>query len=255
MLLLLAQQTATTAPSFAPTALTNTLTNSAGKPLIPWQVWPVIGYLFGCISFAWIIGRAHGVDLMREGSRNLGATNVGRVLGAKWGYLCFLGDALKGFIPVVAGGLIMGWFGKPDIALNQSWCWLFIGIGAMLGHMFPFWLKFKGGKGVATGLGVLLGFWPWITIPAAAAFALWILLVLITRYISVGSLAAAAFLPFFVFGYSMLAGIKINQVAPFLLTAILMSAMVIVRHRGNIKRLKEGTETKIGAKKAPQIPQ
>ncbi len=238
MLLLLAQQAAT-APA----------QTEAFKSPVPWHIWPVIGYLCGCISFAWIIGKAHGVDLMKEGSRNLGATNVGRVLGKKWGYICFLGDALKGFIPVVAAGIVMGWFGKSNISNGDAWHWLYVGVAAMLGHMFPFWLKFRGGKGVATGLGVLLGFWPWITLPAAAAFVLWILLVLITRYISVGSIAAAIFLPIFVFAYSYYNAMKPAQVAPFLLTAALMGVMVVIRHRGNIKRLKEGTESKIGAKK------
>ncbi len=239
MLALLAQQAVTT-------------TAPAGgdlKNAIPWFVWPVLGYLCGCVSFAWIIGKAHGVDLMKEGSRNLGATNVGRVLGKKWGYICFLADALKGFLPVIIAGAVMGWVGKTNISNGEAWHWLFVGLAAMLGHMFPFWLKFRGGKGVATGLGVLLAFWPMVTLPAAAAFALWIILVLITRYISVGSIAAAVALPFLVFGYGFINQVKVNQAAPFLLTTVLMGAMVILRHRGNIKRLREGTETKIGAKK------
>lgn len=237
MLALLAQQAAT-APAIAP------------RNPIPWFIWPVIGYLCGCISFAWIIGKAHGVDLMKEGSRNLGATNVGRVLGKKWGYLCFLADALKGFLPVFAAGVVMGWIGRTDLTNSDAWHWLYVALAAMLGHMFPFWLKFRGGKGVATGLGVLLAFWPIVTLPAAAAFALWIILVLITRYISVGSIAAAVALPFMVTGYCLLNKIDIKEAAPFLLTTVLMGALVVIRHRGNIKRLKDGTETKIGAKKA-----
>jgi glycerol-3-phosphate acyltransferase PlsY len=225
------------------------LGQQAEATTLPWQVWPVIGYLSGCISFAWLIGKAHGVDLMREGSRNLGATNVGRVLGAKWGYLCFLLDFLKGFIPVLIAGYAMGWFGHDDLSLKEAWRWLYVGLAAMLGHMFPFWLKFRGGKGVATGLGVLIAYWPIVTIPAACCFAIWLVLVGITRYISVGSIAAALALPVLVFGYGTWQGIGNKQMAPFLLTCILMSALVVVRHRANIKRLRDGTETKIGQAK------
>lgn len=218
---------------------------------IPWMVWPVIGYLCGSVSFAWIIGKARGVDLMKEGSRNLGATNVGRVLGAKWGYLCFFLDFFKGFAPVLIAGLVMGWVGHDDLTIEQSWRWLSVGLAAMLGHMFPFWLRFHGGKGVATGLGVLIAYWPIVTIPAAAAFALWLILVGITRYISVGSIAASIALPLMVLGYSYWQGTSLKAAAPFLLTAILMGAMVVLRHQGNIKRLREGTESKIWQPKKP----
>ena len=132
-------------------------------------VFAVIGaYLLGSIPFGVIIAKAHSKDLRSIGSGNIGATNVARALGRKWAYLCFFLDVLKGLIPMLA----IIFFARPlskqaDIEqVLYLWLWLVVGIAAILGHIFPLYLQFKGGKGVATSLGVALGLWPYYTICA-----------------------------------------------------------------------------------------
>jgi len=202
-----------------------------------------ISYLIGSISFALVIAKAHGIDLRAIGSGNLGATNLSRACGKKWAYLCFLLDVLKGFLPSFAAKffIVSGTADSTTLAI-----WLAVGVAAILGHIFPFYLKFKGGKGVATSFGVVLGIWPYYTIPGLIAFVLWSAIVLIWRYISLGSVIAAAVFPFIMI--ALTAGLKdwyFNVLWPLILAAAILCSLVIFLHRANIKRLLSGTEHKV----------
>jgi len=127
-------------------------------------------YFLGSVPFGVIIAGAHGKNLRSIGSGNIGATNVARALGRRWAYFCFVLDVLKGLVPMLA---VRALIEVPDPTPGLLSLWLAVGCAAILGHIFPLYLKFKGGKGVATSLGVALGLWPYYTICAALAFAVW----------------------------------------------------------------------------------
>jgi len=212
----------------------------------------IIAYLLGSIPFGLLIARAHGKDLRSIGSGNIGATNVSRALGRKWAYLCFWLDVLKGFIPTI----VILFLVKPLNVQSQVerilmlWLWLAVGCAAILGHIFPIYLKFKGGKGVATSFGVALGLWPYYTICAIVAITVWIALVLTLRYVSLASIIASISFPL-----ALLAAIlaisswNIINLWPLLIAATVIPLMVVIRHRENIKRIIAGTEGKIHGKK------
>ncbi|MBU1260976.1 MAG: glycerol-3-phosphate 1-O-acyltransferase PlsY [Planctomycetes bacterium] len=204
----------------------------------------IVSYLVGSISFAWIIAKAHGIDDLRTiGSGNLGTTNLARACGKKWSYPCFLFDVLKGFIPSFAAKFLII---SESITPATLSLWLAVGIAAILGHIFPFYLKFKGGKGVATSFGVALGIWPYYTIPCIAAFVLWAVIVLIWKYISLASVIAAAVFPILIIILtSVLDNWHFNILWPLILMAIVLCSLVIFLHRANIKRLLAGTEHKV----------
>ena len=205
----------------------------------------IAAYLLGSIPFGVIIARAHGKDLRSIGSGNIGATNVSRALGRRWAYMCFLLDVLKGLVPMLATRSF-----TPPLSVIVLWLWLAVGCAAILGHIFPIYLKFKGGKGVATSLGVALGLWPYYTMCAAFAFVVWVVLVLIWRYVSLASIAASIAFPVTLILAIVLApSWSLATLWPLLIAAITIPLMVIIRHRENIKRLIEGTESKILQKK------
>jgi len=209
----------------------------------------IIGaYLLGSIPFGLLIAKAHGKDLRSIGSGNIGATNVSRALGRKWAYVCFALDVLKGMVPMLA----MLSFTRPLSTQSQTekvillWLWLAVGCGAILGHIFPIYVKFKGGKGVATSFGVALGLWPYYTICASFAIAIWVVVVLIWRYVSLASIAASVTFPLvLLLAIILTAGWDFINLWPLLITATAIPLMVIIRHRENIKRLRAGTESKI----------
>ncbi len=207
----------------------------------------VVAHLLGSVPFAFLIARAHGKDLRTIGSGNIGATNLARALGRRWGYICFALDVLKGFIPMVAFPAVAG---RPDSPATLA-LWLTVGIAAILGHVYPVTLGFKGGKGVATSFGVTLGLWPYFTIPGLVALLVWVAVVLIWRYVSLASICGAVAFP-----VALLAGIVIvpawtaSSLWPLLIAAVAIPTMVIVRHRENVKRLIAGTESKIRDKSA-----
>lgn len=185
-----------------------------------------IGYLFGSIPFGLILTKLAGTqDLRSIGSGSIGATNVLRTGSKGLAVGTLLGDALKGTVAVV----IMGYYAGPNAAMLAA-------LGAFLGHLFPVWLKFKGGKGVATYIGVLIGlFWP-----AAIVFCvMWLAVAFATRYSSLSALVAAFITPLFLwwFGHPALASL-----------AVVLTLLLFYAHRENIKRLQAGTESKIGAK-------
>ena len=207
----------------------------------------LVGFLLGGIPSGLLIGRARGVDLRTAGSKNIGATNAFRVLGARWGALVFLLDALKGYLAAVfprlaigmatsggaAGGIVPGGSAADLLAPTLA-----AGIAAILGHVFSPWLGFKGGRGVATSLGVFLGVLPR---PTLLAFGLWIILVAISRRVSVGSIGAAISYPFLVAWGTA----RDPQRAVLITVSAVIALLILVRHLPNIRRLLKGTEPPI----------
>lgn len=195
----------------------------------------IIGYFCGCLQSGYIVGKICGLDIREYGSGNAGTTNVLRVLGKSKALLTFLGDGLKGLIPVLVVRFVIA-PAHPD--LNGQLLMLVTGLAVVLGHDYPFYLHFKGGKGIATTCAVMLGF-DWRM--ALCSFIIFVVIVSATRYVSLGSvLLSAALLPemlIFHFGRWDL----------FVMT-ILFAWFAIYRHRANIKRLLSGTESKLGQK-------
>jgi len=200
----------------------------------------LIGYGLGGIPSGLWVGRVRGIDLTASGSRNIGATNAFRVLGPRWGALVFLLDAAKGFLAVAVARAM----GAATQARADQWVLpaLLGGVAAILGHIFTPWLRFRGGRGVATSLGVFLSLAP---TPTLVAFGLWILLVALSRRVSVGSVVAAGVYPFIVF--AMLLGSP--ERAPVTWVAALIAVLVIIRHIPNIRRILSGTEPAIFGRK------
>ena len=189
-----------------------------------WAILLLLAYLIGSIPFGLIFGKLlWKKDLRRFGSHNIGATNAWRVLGRKAGLLVFLFDFLKGQLGVLLGAYI---FASPGALVLG-------GLFAMLGHIFPLFLGFRGGKGVATGLGVIAALMPSIT---AIIVIVWLVLVLLTRYVSVGSIVASVLAPI------LAACFKVPD--EFFAFALAAAAVIVWRHRDNIARLKAGRENK-----------
>lgn len=188
-------------------------------------------YLLGSVPFGLLAGfKAKDLDIREHGSKNIGATNVFRVVGKKWGIFVLLLDAIKGYMACV----LPVFFDQKPVLLFH----LLLGISAILGHSFPVWLGFKGGKGVATSLGVFLAI-AWV--PTLTTFGIWILCFAITRIISLASLVAAGIFPVMIaWCYAGTAEIK------FLLPiSIILAAFIFLTHRANFHRLRNGTEKKL----------
>lgn len=199
----------------------------------------IIGYLLGSCPNGLLISRARGIDIRQKGSGNIGATNVLRVLGKSWGYLVFFLDALKGYVAVEIAFLLAA--RSPQIS-HPEIVGIVGGLACILGHTFPVWLRFRGGKGVATSAGVLLGLMP---IAVISVFLVWLAMFKITRYVSIASITAAAALPLFVLLYLRLKTISGPALLPF---SILIAGVVIWRHRSNVTRLWHGTEERFVSK-------
>ena len=215
----------------------------------------IAAYLLGSIPFGLLISIAHGTDLRKIGSGNIGATNVARALGRKWAYACFALDVLKGMLPMLAAIRLIspGAAELPSGRIVLLWLWLAVGCAAVLGHIFPVYLKFKGGKGVATSFGVALGLWPYFTLPAAAALLVWAATVLVSRYVSLASLIASIAFPLVLLAAIILVPPwSLAELWPLLVVATAIPVMVIVRHRDNIKRLAAGTESRISRQSMPK---
>jgi glycerol-3-phosphate acyltransferase PlsY len=199
-------------------------------------------YLLGAVPFGLLIAAGHGIDLRKVGSGNIGATNLSRALGKRWSYVCFVLDLAKGLLPMLAGGV---WL--CDLAGTVGlMARLAVGCAAIIGHIFPVYLRFRGGKGVATSFGVAIGLWPYYTICAAAALLVWIIFLLIWRYVSLASLAAAVAFPVvLVASIAIVPGWQFSELWPLLIVATGIPILVFVRHRENIVRLLAGTESKV----------
>lgn len=205
----------------------------------------IAAYLLGSIPFALLIAKAHGKDLRSIGSGNIGATNLSRALGKRWAYFCFCLDVAKGALPMlVAVKLISSPPGVADLFL-----WLVVGIAAILGHIFPIYIKFKGGKGVATSFGVALGLWPYYTLCAIVAFLVWLFFVLIWRYVSLASIVASVIFPVtLILVIAIKPDWSFSNLWPLFTAATAIPLMVIIRHKENIKRIIAGTESKVFSK-------
>lgn len=195
----------------------------------------VAGYLFGSLSFAVIFSRLLGLaDPRSYGSKSPGATNVLRSGNKAAAILTLVFDALKGYVPVLFV-LVFG----PRLGLGESTA-AFVGLAAFIGHLWPVFFRFKGGKGVATAIGVLMAFNPLLGLASLLSFAI---ILAFSRYVSLASIVAAAFAPFY---QALVWGVE-----PLLLALASMSLLLIWRHEANIKRLLAGTESKLGQKAAP----
>jgi len=202
--------------------------------LLPAIVAVAIAYLIGSISFAVVVSRAMGLaDPRSYGSGNPGATNVLRTGNRKAAILTLVGDAAKGAVAVGLAHAVAQRFGFTDLVLA---C---VGLAAFVGHLFPVFHGFQGGKGVATAAGVLLALSPWLGL---ATLATWIAIAVFFRYSSLAALVAAVFAPAY---YALLAGVD-----AVLVPLAAMSVLLVLRHRKNIANLVAGTESRIGQKKA-----
>lgn len=210
------------------------------------SVW-IGSFLLGSIPFGFLAGRFRGIDVRRSGSGNIGATNVARLLGRRWGMAVFILDFLKGLIATVATGRILA------AGLSEGWheststiIWLSAAFCAVLGHNFSPFLGFRGGKGVSTSFGVALGIFPHLTLPTVIALTVWGISLTLTRMSSLASIAASVALPV---SYVVLAWTRDDAVVrhwPFVTFTLLLGAMAVIRHRANLARILTGKETRIG---------
>jgi glycerol-3-phosphate acyltransferase PlsY len=199
-------------------------------------------YLLGSIPFGLVVGLWRGIDPRKAGSGNIGATNVGRLLGGRYFALVFLLDMLKGMIPMLIAAVVLR---NHVPSATDYLLWLGVGLAAILGHMFSIFLGFKGGKGVATSAGVMLGMFPYFTYPGLAAIGAFIVLFMLTRYVSVGSMGAAIFFPVAYLAIGRTLGWDIlGAQLPLLVFAVLVAVLIVYKHRGNIARLMAGTENR-----------
>lgn len=207
-----------------------------------------VAYLVGSIPFGLIVGLSRGIDPRKAGSGNIGATNLGRLLGGRYFALVFTLDLLKGLLPVAVAAWVLRDQGKgrEEFAL-----WLAVGFAAILGHMFSPFLGFKGGKGVATSAGVLLGVFPYYTVPGIVVILVWIAVFQTTRYVSVASMIGSVLFPvaYVAIGLTVGWSIVADQL-PLLAFAVLVPLMIVYKHRGNIARLRAGTENRFARKPA-----
>lgn len=231
--------------------------------MTPWIYTIPAAFLAGTIPFGLLIGKAKGVDVRTQGSGNIGATNLGRILGRPYFFLCFTLDFLKGLAPVGVAGWMGGLFESRPLAAGNAWLWLAAMLAPVLGHVLNPWLKFKGGKGVATSLGALLAVWPYLTIPAAGVFLVFAIVLATGRIMSLASMAAGVSLPLIVLAWWATGSVglahnpphpsrEFSELVPFLLVSVLLAGLVVWTHRGNIRRLRAGTEPKLG-QKPPQV--
>ena len=193
-------------------------------------------YLIGSIPFGLLIGKLNGKDIRKEGSCNIGATNVTRVVGKWWGKLCFLCDFLKGLLPA----LLTLWY----LENGGGWLTAAAAVAAVLGHVFPIYLGFKGGKGVSTAAGAAMALCP---LAVVIAGAVWAAVFFLSRYVSLASLAAALALPVsaWLMGYFQV----VRFFPPFGFVMILFAVLAFWRHRSNIVRLMNGTESRFTKEK------
>ena len=200
----------------------------------------LMAYLLGSIPAGYIAGRIGGVDVRKVGSGNVGATNVTRVLGKRFGYPVFVVDFGKGLAAVAAGVMIAQTAQSTPKFVDL--CGAVAAIFSVIGHSYPVWLGFKGGKGVATSLGSLFGL-NWVV--ATVACVVWIVAFQVTRYVSLSSIVAAIALPVTV---ATMLFLKQLQTPILLYFALCLAAIIVLRHRSNLSRLLKGTEPRFARK-------
>ena len=197
-------------------------------------------YLLGSIPFGYVAGKIRGIDIRKIGSGNIGATNVVRVIGKRYGYSVFVLDFLKGF-GAVKISMSIATDARPEWASPEIFG-IFAAIASVIGHSFPVWLKFRGGKGVATSAGALFGLIP---LAALIGIVIWVLVFWFTRYVSVASVVAAATLPLVILIMTRLNQIHGNSL---FYSSLGLAAVVMWRHRSNFSRLMHGSEPRFTRK-------
>ena len=200
----------------------------------------LISYLIGSVPAGYLAGRVAGIDIRKVGSGNIGATNVLRVLGRRYGYPVFVFDFAKGTAAVEMSILIFN--NTHHAEVSRELCAILAGVSSVIGHSYPVWLGFKGGKGVATSFGVVFGLIP---VAALIAVMVWLITFGTTRYVSVASMTAALTLP-----VTVVAMLSLKQLSgpTLLLFSICLAAIMIWRHRSNLSRLMSGTEPRFERK-------
>jgi glycerol-3-phosphate acyltransferase PlsY len=201
----------------------------------------IISYLLGSIPSGYLVARSQGIDIRQYGSKNIGATNVLRVMGKKWGYLVFFCDAFKGFLSVWSS-MHLATFGAIDPTIAGVMGAIF----CILGHNYTFWLGFKGGKGIATSGGVVLALFPLLIVLLVAL--VWVAVFYFSKYVSLASICAAISLPLSLVLLSP--WIRVGNFWVLILFAVLATGLAVWRHRTNITRLLNGTESRFGKKKS-----
>src|SRR6266480_6266731 len=197
-------------------------------------------YFLGSIPFGYLAGRLVGIDIQQAGSGNVGATNVVRVLGKRHGYPVFAFDFLKGFGAVKISMLMAP--GRPPEWNSPEIFGILAAMSSVLGHLYPPWLKFNGGKGVATSAGALLALTPVATL---IGVAIWIIVFWLTRYVSLASITAAVVLPIVIL---VVSSQDQNKRKPLVYSSVCVAAVVVWRHRSNLSRLIRGTEPRFTRK-------
>ena len=204
---------------------------------IVWLIWIVGAYLIGGIPFGFLIGKMRGVDVRTVGSKNIGATNVFRTVGKKWGLLAFFCDVMKGFFPTLAASMLATRNPQLSTTCHLPLC---VGIMTVVGHMLTPYMKFKGGKGVATAFGMLIALLP---ATVGIAFAIFAITFACSNYISLGSCVSSAFLAVAI--WFPILGTRGADDLPQCILVTLIALFVIWKHRSNIGRLIHGNENKI----------
>jgi glycerol-3-phosphate acyltransferase PlsY len=214
-------------------------------PISGYILTAVVAYLLGSIPTGFLVGKAKGIDIRTIGSGNIGATNVFRYFGKVAGLLVLLADALKGLLAVLLVPRL-SWvaFGAPANPLVREWLEIIAGLAAVLGHNYTCWLRFKGGKGIATSAGVLIALVPYALL---IIFGVWILVLALTRFVSLASISASFTLPF----ATWITGGSFTMIA---ITAA-MAVLAIYKHKSNIQRLLKGTESRFAIKKPSPVSQ
>ena len=204
-----------------------------------------VAFLLGSVPTGVLIARKRGVDLRSVGSGNVGATNVGRALGKRFFFVVLALDAFKAFLPSMAASLLVLLSTEPaDRSALTFGLWIAVGVAAVCGHVFSPFLKFKGGKGVACGLGLVLGIFPYLTVPGVLGLLVFIAVFKLSRYVSLGSIVGAASLPIWYLIAAWGLNWSLERQWPVLALLTLAAGLLIWRHRENVRRLLAGTEGK-----------
>jgi acyl phosphate:glycerol-3-phosphate acyltransferase len=199
----------------------------------------LIAYLLGSVPTGFLVAKARGIDIRAVGSGNIGATNVFRILGKSAGVFVLLADAAKGWLAVqVVAKMLSDWFYPTAGPQANEWFAICAGCAAILGHNYSCWLHFQGGKGIATSAGVLVALVP---VPLLIILGVWIAVFALSRYVSLASISASFTLPF--------AAWAVGESRTVTLITAGLAALAIYKHKANIKRLVEGTESRIEIKK------
>ncbi len=208
------------------------------------MIFVVGAYLAGSVPFGVLISRSLGCDIRKSGSGNIGATNLGRVCGKKWGIGCFVLDLLKGLLPVLGYGLVAVWPGRgPEVGgAGAVGLWMVVASATVVGHVAPVWLGFKGGKGVATSAGALLGVWPVLTVAGLLGAVVWFAVVKLTGYVGLASVAAAVALPGLAAAVALAMGRPAAEIVAYAGVATGLALLVVWRHRSNLRNLRAGIE-------------